>query len=228
MSGPLAWQMPLFGSPPSGAVPPIVINGRAVEGTLRSYSAEMPEQGVVVANAGGQGIPHVLFPSAAAPATLGPWEGELEFALDSEDDAAWLMLAPGLARGGLLSVWLDAWIVDVWVGNGSRTTFGLSRSTGYGSTGVSWADRPARCFVGATELTMVTAAPAAGQCQLSQTADANSIVLGTAPASGAHLSLRYYPVRAATASLDMDLSDLNDGTVTLQVIERIPPRAYAS
>ena len=228
MTAPSAWVQPLFASPPSGPVPRVVIDGTALEGDFRSFSASLEEQGVFVENVGGQGIPHVFLPGIGAPATLGPWEGELDLFLDSEESARLLMLAPALARVGLLTFWLDSWIPDLWIGNGTRTVFGMSRSTGYGSTGVAWADRPARCFVGATELDMVTAAPSAGECQLSQTVDSTSIVLGSAPASGARVVLLYYPVRVGAAGVDLEYSDFNDGAITLSFRETIPPRAYAT
>lgn len=224
-TGPAHWTLPLFeGNADDPA--PIVINGVAAEATILGYSQSADEQGVFVRTAGAQHVPHAVIGSPGDPISRYGYEIELEIALDSEDILGILSRAPALASVGQLSAWVDVWITDVWLGTGSKTTFGLTRSTGYGSTGVTWARRAARCFVGTTEQTMVTGTPAAGECQLSQSADSTSIVLGTAPALGAVVEFRYYPVRIASAALEVDLADFNDGSATLSFTEKIPQRSY--
>ena len=223
MSGPAQWTQAILTGPD---VPPLVLNGVAVEATIANASQSIPEQGVYVLNSGGQGIHHGLHIAQGAPIAMGPWEGDIEVNLDSEDIRALLLRAPALARVGTLEVWLHRWIVDAWVGDGSKTTFGLSRQTGYGSTGVAWADAPARAYDNGTELTMVTGTPGAGECQLSQSADATQIVVGTAPSAGNLLELRYYPVMIGSAGYSEQFTDFNNGAGTLEFREFIPARSY--
>ncbi len=223
MSGPATWTQ-LIGTGPD--VPPAVLQGVAIEATVRGHSYSQPEQGVYVLNSAGQGVHHGLHVAQGGPITMGPWEGDLEVALDSEEIRRHLLRAPALARVGLLELWIQRWILDAWVGDSSKTTFGLSRSTGYGSTGVAWADAPARAWSNGTELTMVTGTPGAGECQLSQSADATEVVVGTAPGAGELLELTYYPVMTGSAGYEEDFEDFNSGTASLSFREEIPARAY--
>lgn len=225
--GPDTWTAPLFDG--LNGVPSMVISGQAVELDLESYSASLVDpQGIYVETAAGQHLPHQLLESAAAPLSMGAFEGEVQLQQVSEEIRRLIHQAAATARGAALELWLDRPGFDFWEGDGSRTTFTLSRSTGFGSTGVSWADRPARCWVATTAQTMVTGAPSAGECQLSQSADATQIVLGTAPGSGVVLTLEYYPVLKASVSISEDKTDFNTGTIGLEFEERIPVREYST
>jgi uncharacterized small protein (DUF1192 family) len=221
--GPQHWDQPLFGG---DGVPQLVVNGHAVEFPLESFTAALvDEQGVVVQTAGAQHVPHQLLESAAAPLSLGVWEIEVEIVMISEEIRRLIHEIAARARAHTLRVWIDRSGFDFWEGDGARTTFVLSRSTGYGSTGVSWGDRPARCWVDGVELDMVEGAPASGECQLSQSDDSTSIVLGAAPAAGEVVTLAYYPVLRATAEVDESRED-NGGTIALTLREYIPRRSY--
>lgn len=205
-AGPVTWIQPhLTGQH-------LIVNGSATGVELSDLSKETEAAGVVVDTASGQQVPHVLLVSPDAPATLQKIEFDLSWQqATTEDVRRHMARIPAFSAQGLLRVYLDVSFYDLWIGDGARTTHVLSKSTAYGTTGVSFADRPARAFVNDGELTHTEGSPAPGEFQLSETADSTSIVLGTAPASGAVVELAYYPLWPCTAAnFEEEMEAFND------------------
>jgi hypothetical protein len=224
LHGPVNWNQPNL----AGDVPQVIVNGADVGARLASFDAEVDAQGVVVETAAGQHVPHTLLESPAAPLTLARWEFTLAWKYDTgEEVRARAHRIQALARAGILNVVLDVVGFDFWQGDGARTTFVLSRSTSYGTTGIAFADRPSRCFADGVELTMTTGSPAPGECQSSQTADETSILLGAAPAEGPLVEFRYYPLLLCTVEgYSENMSGRNDWDVEVALREYKNVRSY--
>lgn len=224
--GPITWIQPML----SGTEPRLLINGNEMGVEPRSFTASMTdEQGVVVDTASGEHVPHVVLESPDAPLTLARFDFGIEWLHVAEEVFFQALTLVALAKANLLVVALDAPVMDLWVGDGARTTHVLSRSTSYGTTGTPFAKRPARCFVitGTTkvELTPVSGSPSAGEFQIDPTADETSILLGVPPATGALTRLAYYPLLPCTqASYEHTMNSFNDWDVEVSFSDYIRVR----
>lgn len=227
--GPITWIQPMF----SNGFEQLFVNGAPTGVELASFSmSSVDDVGVVVGTASGQHVPHVVLNSADAPLSLGRFEIELEWQHVAEEPRAQAHQLVGISAAGILEIAIDAPIYDVWLGDDVRTTHVLSQSTAYGTTGVAFASRPARCHVTTSgtrvELTAVTGAPSSGEFQVSQTADSTSIVLGDPPISGAFTQLGYYPLlRCTEASISEDMNARNDWDVEVSFVTLTPVRSYS-
>ena len=224
--GPVHWIMPMM----NGAERRLLINGRDMGVELASYTASTAdEQGVVVETASGEHVPHVVLESPDAPLTLARFDLELGWKHVAEEVFLQALFLVALARANLLVVYIDAPVMDLWVGDGARTTHVLSRSTAYGTTGTSFALRPARFFVidgtTKTELVPVSGIPGTGEFQIDSAADETSILLGTPPAIGAFAQFVYYPLLPCTqASYGHTMNSFNDWDVEVEISDYIRVR----
>lgn len=224
-NGPATWDQPRMGQ---DGIAPVFVNGVEYGQGFTSFSASPAEaQGVAVETSTGQQVPHVQMESSAAPLSIGRYEFDLEWQMDVEDGLRLQQNIISLSRAHKLNLYLDRVHWELWQGDGAQTTFVLSRSTAYGTTGLPFVDRPARCLVGVVEQVMVTGAPAPGECQLSQTTDSTSMALGAAPADGALVNLGYYPLLLPyEAEGAEEIAEFNNGTFSVSFTERVPRRKY--
>ncbi len=224
--GPVHWVQPIM----SGTERRLDVDGVDTGIEPSSFEFSMTdEQGVVVETASGEHVPHVVLENPDAPLTLARFELEIEWVHAAEKVWRLAQRFVALSRANLLVAYLDQPAYDLWRGDGARVTHVLSRSTAYGTTGIPFAKRPARCFVttGGTEAeqTAVSGAPSAGEFQIDPTADETSILLGSPPASGALTELLYYPLLPCTeASFSHTMTEYNAWDVLLKFSDYVRVR----
>lgn len=221
-SGPITWGQPLFDT---STAAPLFIQSVELEAIYETYSSSIDDQSSFVPTLGGGAVHQATLVDAVAPRSLTPSEIEVEIQMVSEEQRGLLLLAPALAVSGILEIWVDRWISDLWVQTSGQTEFVLSRAFFY-ATGPSFSERPARVFVDSVEQTIVDGTPSAGQFGIDQSADGNVLTAGTAPAVGALVQLRYYPLLRGGAAFDEGISDFNDGSMTLTIQEIPTVRQY--
>lgn len=209
-SGPTSFQAPLLDGSQQ-----VWVDGQETGVELTDYASETDDQGVVVTASTGEHVPHVQTAIPAAPLTIYRTEIEFSWQQVAEGARERMMIIPGLSRLGLLEIYLDVTTVDLWIGDGVRTTFTMSKRTAYGTTQLAFAARPARCRVTTAgvevELIAVEGSPSPGEFQLSQTTDSKVIVLGSAPGEFARAALTYYPLWKATeATYSEDTDERNN------------------
>ncbi len=218
-----SWEQPFLNF--DSAVP-IFINGIEMEAIITSFDAETEDEAAYVATLGGGFVHHNTLDDPEDPLSNNESEFELAIQTTSEDQRALIQSAPALGRRGRLEIWVDRPVTELWVADGARTVFVLSRAFFY-ATGPTFAVRPARVFVGQGEKTVVDGTPAAGEFGIDQSANGNLLTAGTAPAGDALVVLRYYPLMQASAAFSENKTGLNRGEMTLAVVERAPVRKYA-
>ena len=217
-----SWEQPFLNL--DSAVP-IFINGIEMEAIFTSFDAETEDEAAYVATLGGGFVHHLTLDDPEDPLSNNESSFELTIQTISEDQRMLIHSAPALGRRGRLEIWVDRPVTELWVADGTRTVFVLSRSFFY-ATGPSFAVRPARVFVDQVEQPVVDGTPGAGEFGIDQSANGNLLTADTAPASDALVELRYYPLMRASAAFSENKTGLNQAEMTLAVTERAPVRVY--
>lgn len=214
-SGFAAFQQPLLDG---GTESPLVIGGRSMQANFTAYEMSIDNRAVFAESLGGGHVHQGTLESAAAPRSLNPMAIEITIDLVSEDQRMFLMAAPALAASGILEVYVDSPIVDVWVAQAAQTVFVMSRSTFYGG-GPGFASRPARVFIGDVEQVVVDGVPGAGQFGIDQSSNGNILTAGTAPGVGAVVFSRFYPLMRGGISFAESITDFNTGDMEFTFTE---------
>lgn len=227
------WEQRAF----SGAIPPIILEipglpvARFVS-TLASFENNPQDgAGVSVPTADGASVGHHPISSSGQPLRTVAREIEFEVQMVGELDATNLDLLEGLAVIGEAGAWFhDPW-TESWKGDGTRTTFQLARPAAWGLTGlvgVDFSATPARCEVSGVELVFNAGPPGPGEWTISTTTNAESFDVGTAPAAGALVTLRYYPIWRQLSEVEVGRSfaATNDGTVPVSLVSGVPVKNY--
>ena len=228
--GPQHWDAPAF----DGVVPGVIIGGQALSGA-EAVGFDFDESGHVVPTIGGTMSWQGGFEDQKAPTSLTPLEIEIEAPLNDLESAARLQRTVALARDLGAQVYVDMWVEEEFVGDGTTTSWVLARQLPYGSTGVTFAQRPAKAFVDTypnrtseVEWTVVHVTPTGNQVQVDDTTDATLIETGNAVASLSSLRLRYYPLRYCTVNgLSIDFVNRNEGSMEATLNEFFPVRAFS-
>lgn len=225
--GPANWAQPYLDAPP-------ILNGWQLPEGIRTWKLSVPDgSGIVVPLHTGASVYQESPTSPGAPLSCDPEDWSVEF-FGSVESVFWrVRRLAAQARYRPIQAVIKSPIEDAWViPTTAKTTWVLSRSLAYDQ--LTYASFPARAFVcdnygsSETELDLVTAAPGAGEVQMSQTTAAASIVTPDMTAdAGRLLVLRYFPTRYfKVSSWDAGMSRNNDLPYSLGLSEHVPVRAY--